>query len=365
MSYNPTTVNSALAGTSELADYYLYGNSYAAGSGASVAAFSYGSRLGVRFKANSTNIRGVAGALLPSTVNKAVMAGASSQWVAGTKGLVVLDDVLNYPGRQLTTTNSADLAAFAVNLRTFLRIARCSAYMPHNDASIAYAGTWAAVGLTQSRLGTIQHTTAASSTASIAGFTDTEITVMVVCFGSSNTATFTVSVGGTTYGTVTTNTAEAPTADFNQAYNIQAIRVAGLPAGSKTVVVTFTGGAELYFDGYLTRSATSYTPPSVVLVTGQPIGAYNFDVLGSGYGKAAGDAYLTSLNASLVSVAAEAEFGGTAFVAVANPGALGFDYTKHLAVDGRHPNNIGHAIYADAIQNAAVAFPYRNGLNSV
>jgi hypothetical protein len=67
------------------------------------------------------------------------------------------------------------------------------------------------------------------------------------------------------------------------------------------------------------------------------------------------------MNATLDTIAAETEFGGTSYVRTCDP-SVGWDPATMIDADTLHPNNAGHTQIATVASAAALLFPARSGL---
>jgi hypothetical protein len=107
-------------------------------------------------------------------------------------------------------------------------------------------------------------------------------------------------------------------------------------------------GSTVYLDSVLVEVAPSMGTYFDTTVTGMEMdGLWN---KGGTYGPLASNAVLEAYRAIVRRIAASPEFNdGT--VVVADP-ALQWDEGRHISYDGIHPNDEGHAVYADAIIRA-------------
>lgn len=342
----------------ELADLYSYGHSFPAGYGlATPATYGMHARLAARLRSVTSSNRGVVSSSMGGVVT--AMTTGAGQWTPGTKGIVVLDAVLNHVINVTSSQDAQQRAAFPTDLRTVLRILRSSAWKLNTDGSCAYGGTWASTnqtGVANTR-GTIARSSAANGTVTITT-TRQNICVTVLGFGgSTNQPTFTITVNGVQQGSYTP--ANQVTSITGNAWNVWAIPVYAMPAGTNTVVVQRDATAnDFYFQGYLEMA--NATPPGVVLVKDVDLTTAGFQVNGADSNRNA--AGLAVYNGYLDTIAAESEFAGGVTVAAGHRAV--FDTSTMVQADNVHPNSIGHQVYADGIQSAALAaWPVaRNGI---
>ncbi|OZD63113.1 hypothetical protein [Rhodococcus sp. 06-1460-1B] len=259
----------------ELADLYVYGDSYGAGAWSTAAAHRYFNRIVARLRSVNSSNRATSGNTLADTVADAAN-GSGKLWAPGAKGVVVVDGALNEVIKATAATGSAqDVIGAPNNLRSLLRILRAGIWADELDASFTYTGTWPNVALPVARAGSAKRTTVVGSTAEIAGYVPTAIDLVFIGWAPTLAAcTFDVKVGGTTYASVVASntfySTNVKTAG-NNSYGPLVFRVSGLPAGSKTISVAFTGG-DMYFDGYL--NPTNLAPPSIVLAKALKLSTY-------------------------------------------------------------------------------------------
>jgi hypothetical protein len=270
-------------------------------------------------------------------------------------GLVLWDCVIN----EIITTAFADDAQnkrrMEASLRSFLRLMRAGAVTDYTDGSVSFTGTWTTQGgLNYDGVNTLstKKTSTVSDKVEIAGYTGTTINVGFLDFESTG-PTFTVGVGGVVYGTYDR------TAGYGQdnLYSETLVNCSGMPAGSKTVEVIYTGGTQpLYFTRYVTPSTS---PPSVLLIKGVQLNVYTGS--GGNYTPTQGDATLAVMNTSIGTIAAESEFGGSRETRTCDPG-VGWNKATMIDADTIHPNNTGHAQYGSVVTAEALLFPARAGL---
>lgn len=339
--------NLQIPGPIELVPIYTYGHSYAAGIGATGSG-SYVSRLTARTRAASSSNRAVSGYLMRDTLLAAIT-GAGS-WTPGTKGLVVIDSVLNDVCRVPSSGDAINRLGFQEALRSLLRVLRCSAWIDETDASIVYGGSWSSASLGGLRGGTAQTNTSGGTMT----ITTTARNICLVQLGFDIAAprTFTYTVNGGSPVTVDCSGRQG-----YGGFNDFTVPIYGMPAGTNTIVVT-NGSQQNWFDGYLVMANPN--PPGIVVTKDVPISSAGFNSVTSDTNHTA--AVLAIYNGYVSSIVAEAEFADGTIV-VADPGPA-FDYTTMIGVDTVHPNNIGHAVYADAIQRATSTFTHRNGLET-
>lgn len=188
-------------------------------------------------------------------------------------GLVILDGLTNDAVHDAETASGGTTAksrAGAQNaLDATIRLLRSSSIVHDDDASIAYAGTWASTSVNDYAGGKVKTASVNGSTATWS-FTGTGIDVILIAiddsaFGTPGT-TFSLTVDGSVTATGTTsNQMRKPVGLYNNsAYTQMCVPLRGLSNTSHTIVLTHTGvnTTGLGFDGYLIPSAT---PPWIVV----------------------------------------------------------------------------------------------------
>jgi hypothetical protein len=355
---DPTGLGSTYAsrpGDLELVDYWAYGHSYPQGYGLSAAGQAYPARVGKRISANTTTNKGVGGVFMPGAFHYLLgwSSSGAGTWTPGTKALVSLDATINEVIQANPANSAQDITGYTNALTSSLRYLSARQMIPYSDASVTLGGgTWTTTtptGLTTA----IKKFTGTGGTITITGVTDTEIGLLLIGFLSIG-STVTVTVGGTTYATLNTAGVAEYTGAIANNYQWNLFRVTGMPAGTKTIVCTITGGtADTYFGAY---TLPGTTPPSIVYVRDPQLASYTGG--GGTYTKTQGDAQLAALHAAADTVLASAEFSGR--VVVADPGP---SFTSAMfQADGVHPNGQGARVIADKIEAAARTLPYRIGL---
>jgi len=319
---------------------FAYGHSYVEGAGASDSAHNFVALLGARRGALTDN-NGKSGAVMGQVVAIASNT-AEKTWTPGSHGLVVLDAVLNSVINVPSSADATEKVDFPNSLRTLLRLFRSHRWAPETDASAVKTSKWTTVPVPIAGNGSAIKTIVPGEKVTITT-SASEISLMLIGFKPSLGAgsPFSVTVNGVPRGSGTTvgqTTDETPFHDVSY-------RVGGL-TGTSTIVLTKGAGAgELYFDGYLDRSAT---PPAVVVVKDPTPTPAGLAINGLDVNRTAGN--LAIFNGMVDSVVAEPEFAGA--VKVANPGAIWNTATMY-ASDHVHPNDLGHSVIADTIQGVA------------
>jgi hypothetical protein len=330
------------------------GHSYMAGTAASSQANRYIEKVGVAISSSGVTNSGVGGSK-GLHVYSAALPGNSKARTVDANGLVVWDAIIN----EIVTTAFADDAQnqrrSAASVRSFIRLMQASAVTPFTDGSVSFTGTWSTVaGLNYDGINNLD--TKRSSTVGdkieIAGYTGSKISIGMLDFETTGPK-FTVGIGGVVYGTFDRTLGYGT----DNLYGENLVNV-DLPAGTKTVeIIILTGASQpLYFTRYVTPSAT---PPSILLVKDPPLNVYTG--AGGNYTAPQGLATLTAMNATLDTIAAETEFGGTSYVRTCDP-SVGWDPATMIDADTLHPNNAGHTQIATVASAAALLFPARSGL---
>jgi hypothetical protein len=331
------------------------GHSFMAGSNATTAANRYFNITYTALSSASPTNNGVGGSK-GVHVYSAALPGNSKARTPGASGLILWDCVIN---EIITTQFSADAQhqrRMAASLRSFLRLMRASAVTAYTDGSVTFTGaSWVTQGgLNYDGINTLstKKATTNGDKVEIAGYTGTSINIGFLDFESTGPI-FTVGVGGVVYGTYDRTAGYGLTSLYSESL----VTCSGMPAGSKTVEVILTGGTQpLYFTRYCTPDTT---PPSVLLIKGTPENVYN--TAGGNYTAGQGDATLAAMNASVDTIAAESEFGGSRETRTCDPG-VGWNTATMIDVDTIHPNNTGHAHYGSVVTAEALLFPARAGL---
>lgn len=336
----------------------VYGDSYTTSTGASDAAHGFPTRFAKAVNATTTTLNGVSGTTLGQAVAK--MVGDSNQsggtWTVGTHGLVVVKSVINSIINITSANDAQEKIGFQNHLRTFLRIVRGSSWVPDTDASCVYTGTWTTPAVNKTNGGAAHKTSTNGDKVTITT-TASEIAVMLLGFPGNVGSSFTVTVNGSAYSAEITNTGLTTTMinDANAWFPIS-VRVAGL-TGTSTVVVTNTSAADFYFDGYIIKSATP--TPVIVCKDATPTTA-GLQINGADTNRTA--ANLATFNGYIDTICGSAEFSD-GLVKVADPGPAYDNTTMESTTTRPHPNNIGHAVYSYAIQQAANNLSFSTGLN--
>lgn len=335
---------------------YGYGDSYVAAAGASTAQKALLARFAQRAKTDSNGWHNLAVAGTSMSQNVVLAASdATAKWTPGSRGIVVLKAVINSIINVTSAQDPVEQVAFQHAVTDMLRIFRSSAWVPESDASCVYTGTWAPVSLSAANGGTIQKTSTIGDKVTVTT-TAGEIALVLLAFPNAAGCNFTVKVNGTQVSTGTTIAQGSPTAG---GYNQITHRVSGL-TGTSTIELVNNGGAtnELYFDGYLVKSATP--PPVIVSKDATPTVA-GLQVNGADTNRTA--AGLAVYNGFIDTICGSAEFAD-GLVFVADP-SVGYNAATMENPSLRpHPSDQGHSVYADALVHAAASIGYVPGLTA-
>jgi hypothetical protein len=268
-------------------------------------------------------------------------------------GLVLIEpfanDLLNEGTNPAGRTR---MRAGALNsLDALVRLVRSSSVKAYNDASVAYAGTWATASSDGCSGGVANLSTTPGSTVTI---TTTQQNLDLILIGSDNSglsttgAPFSVQVDGVTVGTGSCHNTMVSTGGggglFVSAYtNYQfcqfAFPIRNLSVGTHTIVITHTGssGDRLMFNCWLQPAAT---PPWVVINGVPPFPAATY----TAHSFSASDA--AAYTAMAYTVASSFSDGR---VIVYDPTATNLLPTTEYASDNVHGLEIWHAYYAHEV----------------
>jgi hypothetical protein len=168
-SYSPLTPPSA--GTA----LYAYGSSFVVGGNNSTLAASFVNRVNTLGQFASVSNRGLSGATVVENAFDALTGAHTGVpiWTPGTKGIVIVDAVIN--SIQLWGNDARGIAAAGNALRTLCALIRSSSKVESSDASFAYTGTWTTNTLSVFSGGDAKATTVAGSYVDVT-FTGTEQT---------------------------------------------------------------------------------------------------------------------------------------------------------------------------------------------
>jgi lysophospholipase L1-like esterase len=315
----------------------VYGNSYAAGVGASSAATRWSAILANRLGMSEVN-RAVGGDRSRDTLGHALGVDTRA-WTTGTPGLVALQCALN--DLRYSGVATLGLREFRHCLRTLLTLFTVAGVRAEQSAADLYAGAWTqGNSFTASSGGTNAYTTAQWASATV-GFSDTEINVLLpVLPGAGPVVEF--RIDGVPVRTVDyTNQCASGAVTVTERFN-------GLAPGGHllTVAKVDPGSAPMFLDCFLFPGAAPRSP--LVLVTDCPITAWSgFAPFNQGSEYA-----LAAYRGALAAVAADFPS-----VRVADPRPA-WNTATMLGPDGVHPNDLGHSVIADAAASAAAALGF-------
>lgn len=383
----------------EGAPFYAIGDSYILGTGATAS--NMVQRFGSRALVGSTSNRGVNAQTMAATLNTAVgdSANPTFAWSFGANGLIVLKSVINSIINISAANDAQEQIAFPAALKTILRLFRSRQWLPPSAnvwaASTAYAvnnqyyspespsqlrqvttaytsgatfgatdtadtailapantytGTWAYASVPDTISTNTQKLTA-NTTGSVT-VTTTEATVYLSVLGFPNvTRAFSVTVNGVAYATEITSTQIAST---SVSWQIYLVPITGL-LGTSTIVLTCGAGADFYFNGVLNEAAV---PPTVIVGRDAIPTQKGIAINGSDTNRT--PAHVTLFNNFVTSVCAMPEFANS--VVAADPQPLYDNTVMESLTVPPHPNNMGHAAYADSWQIALQKIGYRGGV---
>ena len=345
----------------DYSDVYAYGHQTGAAAGATSIGYGYVNRVGVRVRAPYISNRATSGNIVPQYVYDAIT-GTNKVWTPGTVGTVLIDGPINEVLLARTAgTQTQDVIGMGSAMRTLLRRLRAKTWFDDTDASQTYTAGWTtSTAATGAYSGAGERTSAtAGDTVTIAGYTGTSILLAILGW-TSNPGSMTVGVGGTNYATLNANgiAESSGTLPSGLAWQPHIFRVDGLPAGTKSVVLTLTAGT-IFYDGYGDPGNT--TPPTIIMAKAIKLPSYT--AINNIYTKATGDTQVDALNAVLDTIAGEAEFGGSNQIKVVDHNGT-VDLTTMLAADGYNLNNMGQGVVAQNFSRALSQFTYRAGMGS-
>lgn len=335
-------------------NFWGYGHSIVAGTGASQPERCYISRLASQTLSPIWRNFGISGQTIGQTAS-VLTGGATGQsakvWTPNQSGLVALNAVVN---SVINTTNANDAqekVGFQTGLKAALRILRSSSWVANTDASCVYTGAWSTPSPVNIS-GPNCHATGTNGDKVTITTTATEIALMLIGFPGATNSNFSITVNGGAFTpeTSTTNSQTTPA----ETYSIMSVRIPNL-SGTSTIVLTNTSAATLYFDGYLIKSAT---PPGIIVMKDAIPTSAGLILNGTGANKTV--ANLQTFFGYVDSICLSAEFNdGTVQIADPNPY---WDPAMFIS-DGVHPNNWGHSIYAYAFKKAAERLKMNTGLS--
>lgn len=297
----------------------------------------------------SARNRAVSGATGVENAYDALTGINGFRWEPLTDGGIVLVEP-NINCVQLFGPNPKGFAAALNSTRTLVALLRSRARVPSNDPSFDYTGTWVTVtGATNG--GTVAKSTTEVGAKVAFTFEGTEATLVVHAKD--------IAAGGTEYGPIQVSVdGGAPVvhtlsdkaisyvpgssgARYGSPITLAPypVRVWGLPHGVHTIELTNVTAAH----AIIVREALlpASNPPGIILVADAPRPDWSSSAAGGS------NAVLADYNRQLWQVADE--FGGPIVVADPTPGWDNATMSDIATNDGKHPSNLGHAHYADAI----------------
>ncbi|UOK18354.1 esterase [Arthrobacter phage BruhMoment] len=337
---------------------FVYGNSYTQPpvSGRATIGGDWPARVASRLHMGALANRGLSGSVMGQVAyeinNNVSGATPSRTWSQGTRGLVVIEEVVN----DCVTFGSSAKAqtAYAMALRTCIELLSAGTRYDAPNAAFSYTGTWTSGTAWLKNSGKRSTVNGSKVTFSVTG--DAVTLYWMGNTGTTDYVTATVKSGGVQVATIDTrNQMDAYNSPGSVGtgidVNLCCTRLTGLGAGTHSIEVALTsvvGTKGFYFDGYSTPAAE---PPQIILVKEGIISSY----LPNG-----SDAARTAFNGIIGTVAAEYP----ANVSVADPGA-NWDSSCLYPNDGvgNHPNDKGNSVLADAVADAALALGFRNGMH--
>jgi hypothetical protein len=305
----------------ELVPFTAFGNSWANGGSGSTNGSRYWDRIASRNRTKTLVNRGVSG-----TESNQILTAIVANWTPNQQGLVGLGDIVLNDLRHWAT--DGDRVTTRETFRSILARLNAWSVQDSTSASLVYGPGWNA--------GTSDAT--ANRYVDVA-WTGPAVNIRVGCV---TTAGATVTVKDTSTGaTVATFT----TGGYKVAFE-GVIRLTGYSAGNHTVRVSTSASASI--PGAIVPMAN---PPLIVWLKAAPT------IEGGQVQRDRIALYLAEC-ASIV--------GGYPNVVPVEAGATGWDMATMLyAVDGLHPNDLGHAFIANQIQTALLNKGFTQGLNAL
>jgi len=335
-----------------------YGHSIVAGVGATQPDRCFISRLISQTLSKISANFGVSGQTMGQTANN-MTGSATGQtdkgWISGQSGLVILDSQINSVINVTSAQDAQEKIGFQTGLKTALRILRSDQWIAETDASCVYTGTWATANVVNVKGGTCKSTNVLGAKVTITvPPSESEICLMLVGFPGATNGNFSVTLNGSAY-TPETTTCNNQTTVTSQ-WSIMSVRVSGLSnVSNNTIVLTNqSSGKDLYFDGYITRNTR---PPGIIVMKDAIPTTAGFAINGADTNRNL--ANLQIFNGYIDTICKSAEFNdGNVQIADPNP------YWDNLMfMDGVHPNNWGHSVYAYSVKKAAERLKMGIGLN--
>jgi lysophospholipase L1-like esterase len=323
----------------------FFGDSFTAGNGASDAAHSYVSLLQQAAEWSGTNL-GVGG-------RQATQVAASDIYP-----LTIIDGDIST--LLVGYNNARHLGSDAVGLTTYeqtLRACVARLAIPHArwkhgaDNSITFSGSdWTSASSTYSGKVNSKYTQTNGATATQTLY-GAAIYISYTCrknLGGGDGGSFTVTVDGTVYATVDTNSAALD--DGPPSFWPHVVRIGGLAPGAHTVVVTAisNGSQFVQIEGYATNNGPTSNAPRVYVGTIPVMNTLGY-ALGSPTYSNATDAIIDSYNRVLRRVVTDFSADGLLVtLAEVSQAYNPWDGITSQTDENIHPNDLGHSRIAQA-----------------
>lgn len=338
-------------GAAEGVNLYAFGHSYVVGNGASSTASRWLNRLAAKLNATIID-RSVSGTHTNDTAG-VIFGGRTSPvepaWVLGSKGLVVIQTVLNDIRRNgLSAAGQADVT---YSLDALLSMLAAASVKQQNDASFVYSGTWTQNSAYNPASGNAISFTQTQNSQVTISWTGPSISVYGYVSGSLGPATVSYTLDGSLVKTVPYNAVTS----FGQGNAPYVETFSGLTNTPHTLVIkkVDAGSGPFYVDCV---TFPSTTPPSVLLLKESYLADWSQGAPYSQGSDAACDAY----NAIIASIGAKYPN-----VTVVDPSSVWDKASMIYSTDLIHPNDKGHAALAKVMAQAAFALPYSGGLGTI
>lgn len=313
---------------------YMYGNSWLAV--ANYSATQYPIRLTTKLGLASMGNKATSGYRMQDTASVAVKAGAN-QWTAGTKGVVVVGDLLN---NLIEADDAVNRATALESCRALVAVLQASSRV--EQTAFTYSTTpyaWVSTTSAQDYASGGSLALVGDTDGAYADITVTAGTSYLLMHGTDGTTwksgKITVTQGGSTVGEKVLDGTARITPYTTNGLAPVVVKLTGLTAGTVRATYTLDGrtGTYCFLDALLPQSST---PPLVVLVKPPQVNASSHTA-----GKAALLTYLRTIPDTVA-----AEFPN---VVVVDPHLHGWDPATMLGADLLHPNELGQETLANAV----------------
>lgn len=347
--------------------FYARGTSYTGGAGVAATPNDFVEVTAAALGSTVTYNTGTGGSTTPSLVNQ-YADNATGKWIPGTStGLVSLEVGIGEALQEDDATWAGHRAVFENQVLTALRWHRASSLRKPGSSSTI---TTDATGTSTESLPDVGAVLVSPGIKLInngAGFTitlneardDIDIVLLSIPWKNSSDTTnngdYRIQVGSGAWRSATTKGRGDPRPDgSNVTLTLASERITGL-ARNAVIRVEKVSGSEVWFYGYLLMG--NQNPPPIVLLQNTPlVESAGQWVIPAGNGFTAGarrnTATLNVYRNIVNNIVTYPEFRDGS-VTTADPFPR-WDPSIHLAADGVHPNDAGHAIYAAALQSAAL-----------